>query len=85
MTSFILNAPDYPSFGIFLTTIHQLAICITNKALLTFAELHELFVIKLLVGSYIVHFKIKPLNFLLLLAAPYLCSVYIIVRSDRFV
>ena len=84
MTSFILNAPDYPSFGISLTTIHQLAICITNKALLNFAELHELFVIKLLVDSYVVHSK-KPLNFLLLVAAPYLCSFYIIVLSDRFV
>ena len=84
MTSFILNAPDYPSFGISMTTIHQLAICITNKALLKFAELHELFVIKLLVDSYVVHSK-KPLNFLLLLAAPYLCSFYIIVLSDRFV
>ena len=84
VTSFILNAPDYPSFGISMTTIHQLAICITNKALLKFAELHELFVIKLLVDSYVVHSK-KPLNFLLLLVAPYLCSFYIIVLSDRFV
>ena len=84
MTSFILNAPDHPSFGIPRTTFHQLAICITNKALLTFAELHELFVIKLLVDSYVVHSK-KPLNFLLLFAAPYLCSFYIIVLSDRFV
>ncbi len=55
MTSFILNAPDHPSFGISRTTFHQLAICITNKALLIFAELHELFVIKLLVDSYVVH------------------------------
>ena len=55
MTSFILNAPDYPSFGISMTTIHQLAICITNKALLTFTELHELFVIELLVDGYVVH------------------------------
>ena len=85
MTSFILNAPDYPSFGISMTTIHQLAICITNKALLKFAELHELFVIKLLVDSYVVHSKINPLNFLLRLAAPYLCSFNIIVLSDRFV
>lgn len=84
MTSFILNAPDYPSFGISMTTIHQLAICITNKALLKFAELHELFVIKLLVDSYVVHSK-KPLNFLLLVAAPYLCSFYIIVQPGRFV
>ena len=85
MTSFILNAPDHPSFGISRTTFHQLAICITNKALLIFAELHELFVIKLLVDSYVVHSKINPLNFLLLFAAPYLCSDCIIVLSDWFV
>ena len=66
MTSSILNAPDHPSFDISRTTFHQLAICITNKALLIFAELHELFVIKLLVDSYVVHFQINPLNFLLL-------------------
>lgn len=85
MTSFILNAPDYPSFGISMTTIHQLAICITNKALLNFTELHELFVIKLLVGSYVVHSKKNPLNFLLRFAAQYLCSACIIVLSERFV
>ena len=55
MISFILNAPDHPSFGTSRTTFHQLAIYITNKALLIFAELHELFVIKLLVDSYVVH------------------------------
>ena len=60
------NAPVHPSFSRSRTTIHQLAICITNKALLIFAELHELFVIKLLVDSYVVHLKNLPLNFLLL-------------------
>ena len=60
------NAPDYPSFSGSRTTFHQLAICITNKALLIFAELHELFVIKLLVDSYVVHLKNLPLNFPLL-------------------
>ena len=57
MISFILNALDHPSFGISRTTFHQLAICITNKALLIFAELHELFVIKLLADSNVVHLQ----------------------------
>ena len=51
------NAPDHPSFSGSRTTFHQLAICIANKTFLVIAELLKLFVIKLLVDSYVVHLK----------------------------
>ena len=49
-----------------LITFHQLAICIANKTFLIIAELLKLFIIKLLVDSYVIHSKNFPLNFLLL-------------------
>ena len=42
-----------------MTICHQLTICITNKALLIFAELLKLFVIKLFVDSCVIHLDIS--------------------------
>ena len=76
----ILNAQDYPLTSVSRVINHQLAICITNKALLIFAELHKLFVIKLLVDSYVVHSLIFSL---IVAAVSQLFCVSVIVLLSR--